>query len=135
MCTFRRRRLLLQSGEPPRQKRNRTYRVPAHAFVVGTTGVVRAGSFRSSLFGWVKKLLSASFVAAMIATGVLLFTHFTQKWSSSGYPSIPINTLVGGTGQGNAQPGIPLGGRVHHPSQHQQRTQTRPVSNFAQYEG
>ena len=112
----------------------RTITVPAHMFVVGSSGIVRAGStLRNSFVGWIQKLVNACFVAAMIATGMLLVTHFTQRWATAGYPSMPLSAFSLGPQQPGTPAQVPLpGGNVN---QHQRvHTQARP-SNFAQYEG
>lgn len=113
---------------------SRTITVPAHAYVVGTSGLIKSGSAVGGVVvAWIKKLLSACFVAAMIATGVLLFTHFTQKWAQSGYPAIPISALnLDGSIDNKQKPSIPLHSSGHQ--RHQVHTSAQP-SNFRQYEG
>lgn len=113
----------------------RTITVPAHAYVVGATGLVKRGAagFGGAIAIWIKKLISACFVAAMIATGVLLFTHFTNKWTQSGYPAIPISALnLGGATDTKQKPAIPLQGSGQY--RHQVHTSAQP-SNFRQYMG
>jgi len=117
-------------------RRLRTITVPAHSFVIEGRSIVRGSATCGALFMWTKKLVDACFVAAMIATGVLLFTHFTQKWTAAGYPMIPISALkLDGATNMAAPQAIPLHGR--HYSQHQQvhTAAAKPASNFAQYEG
>lgn len=83
---------------------------------------------------WVEKLVKACFVASMIATGVLLFTHFTARWTASGYPSIPIAALTPVLAGQSQQPSVPIAGNRPQP-RHAVHTSARPTSNFAQYEG
>ena len=124
----------LEKATPSRIRK--TITVPAHAYVVGAGGIVRAGasSIQSSIGSWVKKLANACFVAAMIATGILLFTHFTQKWTASGYPAIPLSALNldGTTDDDKRKRSVPLQAAGH---QRQRVHTSAQPSNFAQYEG
>lgn len=107
----------------------RIIRTSSHGFVVGDlVGPVRnltaspqtvtaKTTWVTNLLGWGKQIAAACLLAALIAAGQMIYTHFTKRWTEKGYPAIPIATLqmaanatrLPVTGQMSSTAGLGLG--------------------------
>lgn len=108
--------------------------VPVHGFVVGTKGLVSAGSpwraMKSKIWDFVKQLARGCAWAAAIAAGMLVYTSFTQKWKEKGYPTIPISALVAADQATNRQMPLPgLGGSTYQGGTMRSSTTTTTTSS------
>lgn len=82
------------------------------SFVAGGFSIAQMRGSESGLAGfgvWMKEVLKAAGWASMIAIGSLVFTWFTKKWESKGYPTLPIQALAPA---GGARMGMGMGGGV-----------------------
>ena len=71
-------------------------------------------------FSFARKLLGAMAWASAIGLGLLVYTHFTQKWRDQGYPTIPLEALVA---VHNQQGQVPANSRASPYGQGQAPTQ------------
>lgn len=91
--------------------------VAAHGFDIGTRGLVSSSSvFKHKAAGLIRQFLGAMAWAAAIGLGLMIYTHFTQKWRDSGYPAIPLDALTAThnpqgqiPSQSRASPNVPTG--------------------------